>query len=82
MPAASACGSLGGTRRAVSPSAPATSGNAPPVVATTGVPHAIASTSGRENPSNSDGTTANSALRSSCSRSSSEIRPVKRTGRE
>src|SRR5262249_39926417 len=51
--AASAWASPGATSRAVSPSDPATSGSAPPVVATTGVAHAIASTSGSEKPSNS-----------------------------
>ena len=40
---------------------PTTSGTAPPVVATSGTPHAIASTAGSENPSYSDGTTATSA---------------------
>ena len=58
---------------------PATSGRAPPVVATTGVAHAIASTRGREKPSNSEGTAARSALRSSWTSSASERLPVKRT---
>ena len=40
---------------------PTTSGSAPPVVATSGVPHAIPSMAGSENPSYSDGTTATSA---------------------
>ena len=42
----------------VSPSVPATSGIAPPVVATSGHPVLIASMAGSENPSYSDGTTA------------------------
>ena len=46
---------------AVSPSLPMTSGTAPPVVPTSGVPQAIASMAGREKPSYSDGTTAISA---------------------
>ena len=58
---------------------PATSGSAPPVVATTGVAHAIASMSGSEKPSNSDGTTTSSALRRWCTSSSSLTRPVNRT---
>ena len=61
MRAASASESPGGTCRQVSPSAPVTSGRAPPVVATSGTPHDIASTAGSEKPSYSDGTTASSA---------------------
>ena len=49
--AASASLSPGGTTMAVSPSLPMTSGTAPPVVATSGVPHAIASMAGSEKPS-------------------------------
>jgi hypothetical protein len=41
----------GGTARQVSPSGPATSGMAPPVVATSGVPVAMASAAGSEKPS-------------------------------
>ena len=51
MAPASAPGSSGATSRPVSPSTPTTSGSAPPVVATTATPHAIASMAGRENPS-------------------------------
>ena len=47
--------------QAALPSVPTTSGSAPPVVATTGTPHAIASIAGSEKPSYSDGTTATSA---------------------
>ena len=51
MRAASASASPGGTRKAVSSSAPTTSGRAPPVVATTGTPQDMASMAGSENPS-------------------------------
>ena len=44
-----------------SPLRPTTSGSAPPVVVTSGTPHAIASIAGSEKPSYSDGTTAISA---------------------
>ena len=53
--------SPGSARKQVRPWAPATSGRAPPVVATSGVPQAMASMAGSENPSYSDGTTASSA---------------------
>ena len=43
--------SPGGTRKAVSPSAPTTSGMAPPVVATRGTPQHMASIAGSEKPS-------------------------------
>ena len=59
--AANAPGSLGGTRRPVSPLLPTTSGRAPPVVATRGTAQAMASTAGREKPSYREGTTATSA---------------------
>src|ERR671910_658107 len=59
--AVSASLSPGGTTRAVSPSRPTTSGSAPPDVATSGVPHAMASMAGSEKPSYSEGTTASSA---------------------
>ena len=51
MAMARAPGSSGGTSNPVSPSRPTTSGSAPPVVATTGTPQAMASTAGSENPS-------------------------------
>src|SRR5690606_18289764 len=47
----SASTSAGGTSRAHSPSGPSTSGRAPARLATIGVPLAIASTAGSENPS-------------------------------
>ena len=43
--------SPGSVRKHVSPLTPATSGSAPPVVATSGIPHDIASMAGSENPS-------------------------------
>ena len=49
--AASASLLPGSTSMAVSPSLPTTSGMAPPVVATSGVPHAMASMAGSEKPS-------------------------------
>ena len=49
--ATSASGSSGSTSRPVSPLTPTTSGSAPPVVATTGTPQAIASIAGSEKPS-------------------------------
>ena len=51
MAPASAPGSPGGTVNALRPSGPTTSGRAPPVVATNGVPHAMASIAGSENQS-------------------------------
>ena len=51
----------GGTSRPVTPLSPTTSGSAPPVVARSGVPQAMASIAGNENPSYKDGTTASSA---------------------
>src|SRR4029079_12760940 len=60
-PAASASGSPGGTSKPVSLSRPTTSGTAPPVVATSGTPHAIASTAGSEKPSYKEGTAATCA---------------------
>lgn len=61
MAMAKAPTSPGGTSKPVTPSSPTTSGSAPPVVVTSGTPHAMASTAGRENPSYSEGTTATSA---------------------
>ena len=54
--------SPGATSTPQAPSAPTTSGSAPPRVATRGVEHAIASIAGKENPSYRLGTTATSAL--------------------
>lgn len=72
-PAASAPASPGGTARQVSPSRPATSGIAPPVVASSGVPVAMASAAGSENPSYSEGTQATSAERIRSTSSASEM---------
>ncbi|GAA3305450.1 hypothetical protein GCM10020295_59190 [Streptomyces cinereospinus] len=72
-PAASAPASPGGTARHVSPSRPATSGIAPPVVATSGVPVAMASAAGSEKPSYSDGTHATCADRTRPTSSASEM---------
>ena len=57
--AASSSASPGVTSSAASP---ATSGSAPVRLATSGVPEAMCSTAGSENPSYSEGTTAISAL--------------------
>ena len=51
MARASAPGSSGSTSIPVSPSVPTTSGSAPPVVATSATPQAMASMAGSENPS-------------------------------
>ncbi len=51
MVAARASLSPGSVRKQVSPWVPATSGSAPPVVATRGTPHDIASIAGSEKPS-------------------------------
>ena len=56
------------TRTAASP---VTSGSAPARLATSGVPEAMCSTAGSENPSYSEGTTAISALASSAENASS-----------
>ena len=82
MPAARAPGSSGVTNKAVSPSVPTTSGSAPPVVATSGTPHAMASMAGSENPSYSDGTTATCASAYMPANSSSEIPVTQRTARD
>ena len=60
--------SPGGTRTAASP---VTSGSAPDRLATSGVPEAMCSTAGSENPSYSEGTTATSALASRAENASS-----------
>ena len=59
--AASSSTSPGATSRAHSPSGPTTSGSAPARLATIGVPLAMASTAGSENPSYSEGMQATSA---------------------
>ena len=74
--AASSCSSPGATSRAASP---VTSGSAPVRLATSGVPDAICSTAGSENPSYSDGTTAISALAASSASSVSLMPVTKRT---
>ncbi len=51
MAPARAPASSGATSSPVTPSVPTTSGRAPPVVATSGTPQAMASMAGRENPS-------------------------------
>ena len=61
MALASEPGSFGRTSSAETPFGPATSGSAPPVVAMSGTPQAMASIAGNEKPSYSDGTTAISA---------------------
>src|SRR5271157_3870290 len=66
--AVSSSSSPGVTRTAASP---VTSGSAPVRLATSGVPEAMCSTAGSENPSYSDGTTAVSALASSVESASS-----------
>src|SRR5882757_7467912 len=63
----------GRTNRAHSPSVPTTSGSAPARLATIGVPLAIASTAGSENPSYSEGMHATSADASRPASSSSLI---------
>ena len=57
MATARASGSLGATVSAAMPLGPTTSGNAPPVVVTSGAPHAMASMAGSEKPSYRLGTT-------------------------
>src|ERR1017187_7574466 len=74
--AASSSSSPGVTRTAASP---VTSGSAPVRLATSGVPDAICSTAGSENPSYSEGTTAISLLATSSARSESLMPVTNRT---